>query len=96
MSERIWKLADLGTKHDLLLGGFGWGNMPLHIVADDLACGRLKLIEMEMLQPPGPRNLSLAEIFRRSEPPGRAGQWLMRRLRALVGGSDKEKERPGK
>ena len=39
--ERNWLLADLGAKHDFLLGGLGWGLMPIDLVADDLAAGRL-------------------------------------------------------
>ena len=41
VSPRSWRLADLGAKHMLLRQGLGWGNMPRHLVADDLASGRL-------------------------------------------------------
>ncbi|ALM82383.1 LysR family transcriptional regulator [Bordetella sp. N] len=43
--ERQWLLNDLGAKHDFLVGGLGWGHMPEHLVADDLAKGRL--VELE-------------------------------------------------
>lgn len=39
--ERQWLLNDLSAKHDFLLAGLGWGHMPEHLVADDLATGRL-------------------------------------------------------
>ncbi len=39
--ERQWFIDDLGAKRDLLLAGLGWGHMPLHLVAEDLAPQRL-------------------------------------------------------
>jgi len=50
LSPRTWRLADLGAKHALLLEGIGWGNMPLHLVADDLAAGRL--VRLSLLEAP--------------------------------------------
>ena len=43
---RTWRLADLGSKHALLLAGIGWGNMPEPMVHDDLAAGRLKRLDL--------------------------------------------------
>lgn len=45
LSTQTWRLADLGTKHAMLLAGLGWGSMPTHLVADDVDAGRLKLIQ---------------------------------------------------
>lgn len=42
--ERQWLLNDLSAKHDLLRAGLGWGHMPAHLVADDLA--NRKLVEL--------------------------------------------------
>ncbi len=47
LSLRTWRLGDLGAKHALLIAGLGWGNMPEHLVADDIAAGRLKLLPIE-------------------------------------------------
>ena len=44
LSRRTWRLADLGAKQSMLLAGLGWGNMPSHMVSDDIAAGRLKMI----------------------------------------------------
>ena len=44
LSGRTWRLADLGAKQSMLLAGLGWGNMPSHLVQDDIARGRLKVI----------------------------------------------------
>jgi DNA-binding transcriptional LysR family regulator len=39
--ERQWLVNDLGAKRDLLVAGLSWGHMPVDLVADDLAQGRL-------------------------------------------------------
>jgi DNA-binding transcriptional LysR family regulator len=43
--ERQWLVNDLGAKLDLLNAGLGWGHMPVDLIAEDLAQGRL--IELE-------------------------------------------------
>jgi DNA-binding transcriptional LysR family regulator len=40
LSPLRWRLGDLGAKHSLLKEGLGWGNMPLDMVACDIAAGR--------------------------------------------------------
>ena len=40
-SAKTWRLSDLGTKLEFLRAGLGWGNMPEHLVAEDIASGRL-------------------------------------------------------
>ena len=45
LSPLTWRLADLGAKHAFLLAGFGWGHMPLPMVQDDIAAGRLRAID---------------------------------------------------
>ena len=37
LSSRTWRLADLGAKKAMLLAGLGWGSMPAHLVADEIA-----------------------------------------------------------
>ncbi len=44
---RSWRLGDLGAKHALLKAGLGWGNMPAHLVAEDVAAGRLVRLRLE-------------------------------------------------
>lgn len=43
--KRQWLVNDLGAKRDLLKAGLGWGHLPRHLVADDLASGQL--VELE-------------------------------------------------
>src|SRR3546814_5382509 len=40
--KRQWLVNDLGAKRDLLKAGLGWGHLPRHLVADDLAGGQLR------------------------------------------------------
>jgi DNA-binding transcriptional LysR family regulator len=44
LSSRTWRLADIGVKKSMLIAGLGWGNMPLHLIGDELAAGTLKRI----------------------------------------------------
>lgn len=43
--KRQWLVNDLGAKRDLLKASLGWGHLPQHLVAEDLASR--KLIELE-------------------------------------------------
>lgn len=74
MSPRTWRLADLGAKHALLREGIGWGNMPLPMVAEDLARGAL--VRLDLPEQPG-GTYRFAAVWRRDTPPGPAGAWLL-------------------
>ena len=80
MSAQTWRLADLGAKHAFLRAGLGWGHMPLHMVADDLARGDLVRIELEIQSNVGP-GFSMLAIHRKDAPPGPAGRWFIERLK---------------
>ena len=86
ISHNVWRFADLGTRLDFLLAGFGWCNMPVHIVREHIIAGRLKMLEIEGIKPPV---LPMHVIHKRGRPPGKAGRWLIedirRRLPACVG-----------
>lgn len=73
-SARTWRLGDLGAKHALLREGIGWGNMPLHMVRDDLVSGALKRLAMP--DHPG-GDYQMYGIWRRDTPPGPAASWLL-------------------
>ncbi|HEX4448938.1 MAG TPA: LysR family transcriptional regulator, partial [Polyangiaceae bacterium] len=49
-SERRWRVLDLATKHEMLRAGLGWGGMPMHVVAEDLAGKRLVQLELEQAE----------------------------------------------
>src|SRR6201997_3565542 len=75
-SRNAWRLADMGARHAFLRAGFGFGNMPRFMVADDIASGKLCAIRIEL-----PSNLKplmpMRAIYRADAPPGPAGRWLI-------------------
>ncbi|TCD02108.1 LysR family transcriptional regulator [Erythrobacteraceae bacterium CFH 75059] len=74
LSPRTWRLADLGAKHALLLEGSGWGNMPRHLVEDDLRAGRLCRLPL----PEGETvPYRLHALWRKDCTPGPATAWLL-------------------
>lgn len=81
VSPRSWRLADLGAKRALLIGGSGWGNMPRHLVADDIAEDRLRILDL----PEGTSvDYRLSALWRKDRLPGPATAWLLQALeRAL-------------
>src|SRR5712675_2867497 len=84
LSGRAWRLADLGAKHSMLLAGLGWGNMPSHLVQDDIAQGRLKVIrpmEFDSMD----AQLAMCGAYLADHRLGPAGQWMIEHLSAFVG-----------
>lgn len=47
LSPRTWRVADLQTKHAMLLAGLGWGNLPEHLAREDVKKKRLVVIKPE-------------------------------------------------
>jgi len=76
-SSDAWRLADFGAKHDLLLAGVGWGNMPESHVRADLAAGRL--VRLELPEAKSGR-YSFQAMYRTDQPPGPAAAWLIQRF----------------
>ena len=74
VSPRTWRLADLGAKHALLLEGIGWGNMPIHAVADELRQGRL--VQLDLPENP-PLDYVLHALWRKDSRPGPATSWML-------------------
>lgn len=83
LSAQIWRLADLGAKHAFLKAGFGWGHMPLAMVAQDLEAGRLVRIRLEIHQPATP-GIAMYAVYRKDAPPGPAGRWFIDRLQQFT------------
>jgi len=79
LSDKNWRLADLGSKHALLLAGVGWGNMPEFMIRDDLKARRL--VRLKLRDWP-PAQYPLQAVWRRSSPPGPAARWLVERFAA--------------
>jgi DNA-binding transcriptional LysR family regulator len=77
LSLRTWRLGDLGAKHALLIAGLGWGNMPEHLVADDIAAGRLKRLAVE--EGPG-FDYTISLLQRADTALGPASRWIAERF----------------
>jgi DNA-binding transcriptional LysR family regulator len=84
LSSRTWRLADLGAKHSMLLAGLGWGNMPSHLVQNDVAQGRLKAIR-PMDFDSRAAQLVMCGAYLADHRLGPAGQWMIEHLSAVVG-----------
>ncbi len=87
-SERRWRVLDLAAKHELLRAGLGWGGMPMHVVADDLAKKRLVRLHIEEAGSPS-YEAALFAMHRTAEPPGPAAHWLIERLREACAAAEK-------
>lgn len=81
-SPLTWRLADLHAKRVFLLNGLGWGGMPSHVVAEDIAAGRLVTLDIEDL-PVEDMIFEMAAVYPLAMPPGPAGRWFIERLRAV-------------
>src|SRR5271154_3683243 len=68
VSRHIWRFADLATRLDFLLAGFGWCNMPSHMVAEHVASGRLKRLSIANQEDVA---LPLSVVHERGRTPGR-------------------------
>jgi DNA-binding transcriptional LysR family regulator len=78
VSRHVWRFADLPTRLDFLLAGFGWCNMPIHLVSEHIAAGRLKRLEVANR---GEHALPVYVVHKRGRSLGRAGRWLIADLR---------------
>ena len=83
LSLRTWPIADQSVRRALLRGGFGWGIVPRHVVADDLDGGELVALDLEGLRGPALRE-TLTVLYRRDAPPGPAGRWIIDALKLTL------------
>lgn len=84
MSPLTWRLADLYAKHHFLLGSLGWGGMPSHTVQADIESGRLVELRIDSISQGGV-DMPMTVVYPTAEPPGRAGRWLIDRLKLCPG-----------
>jgi DNA-binding transcriptional LysR family regulator len=82
LSSRTWRVRDLHTKHALLRAGLGWGNLPAHLVHDDLSAGRLVKIAVEAWGE-DEHKLYLSAVYRSDVTFGPAHRWLFDHLEHL-------------
>jgi DNA-binding transcriptional LysR family regulator len=81
VSRQLWRFVDLNTRLDFLLAGFGWCNMPLHMVEPHIASGKLK--RLRLIGEPAV-DFHVFVVAERGRQLGRAGRWLVEDLRRRV------------
>jgi DNA-binding transcriptional LysR family regulator len=77
-SSHVWRFADIGTRLDYLLAGFGWCHMPIWLVREHIEAGRLK--RLHLAQSNGAQ-IAMHVVREHSQRLGPAGQWLIADLR---------------
>jgi DNA-binding transcriptional LysR family regulator len=82
LSTRTWRVRDLHTKYALLRAGLGWGNLPEHLVRDDVRAGRLVRIRVEAWGE-DEHTLYLSAVYRSDVTFGPAHRWLFTQLEGL-------------
>jgi DNA-binding transcriptional LysR family regulator len=75
---RTWRVSDLAAKRTLIRAGIGWGYMPQHDVADDIASGMLRRVWAEDLR--DQNTIAFIVVRRRDRVLGPAARWLLNRL----------------
>jgi DNA-binding transcriptional LysR family regulator len=82
LSSRTWRVRDLQTKHALLRAGLGWGNLPEHLVREDVRAGRLVKLRVEAWGE-DEHTLFLSAVYRADVTFGPAHRWLLAQLEQL-------------
>ncbi|MGC4094843.1 MAG: LysR family transcriptional regulator [Polyangiaceae bacterium] len=91
LSPRTWRVADLYTKHALLRANLGWGNLPEHLVREDIEKRRLLPLRLSAWGD-AEHKLLLSVIYRSDTTFGPAHRWLLGRLEsACMSGDSSEK-----
>src|ERR1700759_4300361 len=85
IGRHIWRFADLTTRLDFLLAGFGWCNMPSHMVSGHVEAGRLKPLTLAETEPSLVR-MHIHVVRERGREVGRVGRWLIDDLRLQLAG----------
>jgi DNA-binding transcriptional LysR family regulator len=96
LSDRTWRLADIGAKHAFLRAGLGWGGMPVDLVESDLAQGTL--VRIVPADAPSGFVIAMSAVYRTAAPPGIAGRWFVDHLKQGLEREPKKlvQQRPGK
>ncbi|MEM6290599.1 MAG: LysR family transcriptional regulator [Myxococcota bacterium] len=82
LSTRTWRVADIGTKRDMIEAALGWGNLPAPQIAEAVDRGALVPLDIAAWGPDQHR-LALSVVHRREQGLGPASQWALRTLQSL-------------
>src|SRR5690606_28226979 len=84
LSPGTWRVAGQDIKHVMIREGLGWGRLPLWVVEDDLAAGRLQPLNVTALGRRGRVELESYLAHRRDQPLGPAARALRASLLSLL------------
>lgn len=85
-SPDIWRVVNFEILHSLVLAGVGWGVVPLALVGEDLAAGRLAILRIDRwAAQKNSLTFPLVVVHATHRPLGPAGRWLFQKL-AEIGG----------
>jgi len=76
LSPRTWRVADLHTKHAMILAGLGWGNLPEHLVREELETSKLVALRLDDEE----RTLALWAVYKKETALGPAHRWWLAKL----------------
>jgi DNA-binding transcriptional LysR family regulator len=71
-------VSDLAAKRTLICQGIGWGYMPQHDIAEDIARGVLRRVWVENLR--DQNTIAFLVVRRRDRVLGPAARWLLNQL----------------
>ena len=86
VGRQLWRFADLATRLDFLLAGFGWCNMPLHMVDSEIRAGHLQRLVLADQQTP---EFPMFVVSERGRQIGHAARWLIDDLTRRITGCPK-------
>lgn len=80
-SRRTWRVSDMATKVQLIIGGLGWGGVPLAMIHDELVSGAVVRLAMDAYEA---IDYPIFAAWPSASPPGPAGKWLVERFREML------------
>lgn len=83
ISPRVWRFVEIARRLDFIAAGFGWANMPEHLVQPMIESGKLVRLTLEEPALLIDR-IPIFGLYFRLKPPGPAARWFLDRLAAGV------------
>jgi DNA-binding transcriptional LysR family regulator len=81
LSYKTWRVSDIATKHALILGGLGWGGLPVSIIRDNLMNRQLVHLNLQAYEQ---GEYPLYSMRRLANPPGPAVAWMIHAFQARL------------
>jgi DNA-binding transcriptional LysR family regulator len=78
LSYKIWRVSDIATKQNLIIGGLGWGGLPAAVLHDDLSSGRLVHLDLDAYEQ---GEYPIYAMRKASQPLGPASSWMIEAFR---------------